>query len=1181
MKRLITDESLEKWVLPEVRRGTAYRPVFEYAEERGDIHVYNIGFQSSYGRHTAEVFIPSVREDGMLQRNRTIWFPVNLMLPPVNLIRGSVRQYLSSLLSADVFASKATEFFPEPANAKVQRLNASPLYSALSAEEEASIDNLYKWIVLTPEMVIIEMFNLKITYEIERSTRGGFTGISSTQRAIHTLIRAIMRWHRSDDDDMSESVEDLDEGDIGLGSLGYEDKKGVLLIHPLITEANLDPDGPVDFCTCSNSKPIMTARIKDGVRIGEVHLEGKPTFPYCAARRAVVGILNDDPHRVIVSRSITRSLDLVEPDRPYVETEVVAKVDTLSMPGIRIAHPLTCEDGIVVSETFARKAGCFKTVVDRLVCTKESEVEILKQAVGMSTSKAKAIAAWDMKETTMVIQPGDAVASQTYVDCHGELQVRRFRSSVKVPSVLVEVEVFEPEEDIRDLKVVRFVQLSHYPLEVGDKLSDAHGNKGTVSAIWPDEKMPVWKGADGSVQVHYMAEPFVMKRLAGGAEIEDMFAMVAFTLEKRCGEKQTLKVNSDDAFSFSEVEAEMDELCCSHIGSAVVDSVLVENVCLSLRQLFRLDNLVRDTVSTRLCIPTDQYGRTGNNIRLGLDIITMLTRGARNLVHRLVEDSKVAEGAKLRVSPILSAVSGNVPEGALWFKITQRIPSFEILDDGTRVQSGLLNRPFAASKIAANPELLNDTAADERLATHYGVFELGKYRIVVPPCNPLVDLQTGQMILSPISTRANRAIAEILSENRVGSDFTQTAREIETYRKFLQGMLCGKGGLLRSQLFPVAPVTIRAVASCIDTDDPLEIRIPHREFARILASEYTQESVRELYKDRSRNLVMVKRDPVHHEDSLVTVRFRTWSHNTIGMSPLLMKGMYGDFDGDAVVVMFAPSAIAYHDLKKLLPGAESLKMPKQLKGCNGIDAIPKLRERVFGSSFRHPSAYDECKNPQMLEIISSPSHELISREAIAAARDFEIIKRGTANVGALALRFIFTRKAEDVGILSDAMYLYHVLAQNTLDAKSGVPVPALEVVSAFAQRGKSAIALAKALAELGYTRESCTKELIEFSNAVANKKRGMGEYLIHHAPVLGAMQRAIGKGTLAQGACTEITKRLATGGSLGEGFWDSLYDFVTGRCDSNIFKWDISFSELFSSLANPHKGRTSGNTEGA
>jgi hypothetical protein len=99
---------------------------------------------------------------------------------------------------------------------------------------------------------------------------------------------------------------------------------------------------------------------------------------------------------------------------------------------------------------------------------------------------------------------------------------------------------------------------------------------------------------------------------------------------------------------------------------------------------------------------------------------------------------------------------------------------------------------------------------------------------------------------------------------------------------------------------------------------------------------------------------------------------------------------------------------------------------------------------------------------------------------------------------------------------------------------------------------------------------------------VAVKKRGMREYLIQHAPVLGAMQRPIGRnGSQAYASCAEITKRLSTGASLGQGFWDSLYDFVTGRCDSNIFKWDVSFSELFSSLAKSHTVRTSGNTEGA
>jgi DNA-directed RNA polymerase beta subunit len=61
--------------------------------------------------------------------------------------------------------------------------------------------------------------------------------------------------------------------------------------------------------------------------------------------------------------------------------------------------------------------------------------------------------------------------------------------------------------------VYRIVTLSYHKLEVGDKLSDAHGNKGTVSAIWEDDEMPSWEGMGMKIKLHYISNPYTMKRL--------------------------------------------------------------------------------------------------------------------------------------------------------------------------------------------------------------------------------------------------------------------------------------------------------------------------------------------------------------------------------------------------------------------------------------------------------------------------------------------------------------------------------------------------------------------------------------------------------------------------------------------------------------------------------------------
>jgi len=188
--------------------------------------------------------------------------------------------------------------------------------------------------------------------------KGGYRGISATMRSIHALIRAFSKQLTNDDDDdeMDSSISDpMEEEEIKLGRIMMEDKKGVLLIHSGIKQIEIPAHNPIDFCTCSVDRPIITGRIKDGIIIDRCHFIGIPTFPYATYRRGIVGIKSDDPHRVIVSRSISQAMDLDRPDSPLVVTDVEFVADSLSLPGSRMTHPLIYEDGIVISETFQKK----------------------------------------------------------------------------------------------------------------------------------------------------------------------------------------------------------------------------------------------------------------------------------------------------------------------------------------------------------------------------------------------------------------------------------------------------------------------------------------------------------------------------------------------------------------------------------------------------------------------------------------------------------------------------------------------------------------------------------------------------------------------------------------------------------------------------------------------------------
>jgi hypothetical protein len=194
--------------------------------------------------------------------------------------------------------------------------------------------------------------------------------------------------------------------------------------------------------------------------------------------------MNDDPRRVFVAGGIRNSLSLKSPDMPLAETELEVGVDSLSLPGIRMTHPLTFEDGIIVSETFAEKASAFVRSFDRFSVPDGVEVWLVR----------KPNESGDVSVTNPV-NPGDTIAVLWYRGDDGKTVVRTVSASVRTPSILTAVDHFTPASDLdRPGTVYRFSYRFELPLMVGDKLSDAHGNKGVVARILPMKRCPCGRG---------------------------------------------------------------------------------------------------------------------------------------------------------------------------------------------------------------------------------------------------------------------------------------------------------------------------------------------------------------------------------------------------------------------------------------------------------------------------------------------------------------------------------------------------------------------------------------------------------------------------------------------------------------------------------------------------------------
>lgn len=1189
MRRLISEELLNRYLVKSVKSGTTeYRTVFAYTGNVvNDTHEVLAGFETDKARFVGRLFLPTLREDGMLQRNQSVWYPVYMVVPPMHVQNykgfGSARFYLENLISDSTSASSMADFFPRLT--MTRPVHKTRLSRELFNDEPVDFNDTTKWLAIDTATAIIEAFNHKVLADIRHYIyRPGFRGVSACIRGVHTLVNAFTRYFSDEGEELiAAEAYDTNEGEL-LKRIGIEDARGVLVIHPDIRQATVRPDTPIDFCSCSTSHPMQTARIKDGVEVVDCRFAGTPSFPYARYRRAIPGILSDDPHRVIVSRAIFRSMILDEPDTPYVSTEVELGADVIALPGVRMSHALNYEDGILVSRTFARKAGAYKVYVDRMTLPADSHISLtLPVYQGEETALAAKFAAGirtaDMLDCDVsefersIASPGDVIGTVQYKDLGENSVTENLVANPKAPGVLVDCVESVPASDVEE-PVVRYklVYLAYLPVEVGSKVADLHGNKATVSAILPDDEMPIWQGE----RVHYIATPYIMKRLAMGAEIEDKLALIG--RHRREPGSPAFTVKSDMRIPVDELDAKLAAEGLEYTGAVFWNGKVYDGVPLSLRAMVRIDNNPVESLSAKGNVRMDRGKRVSNNARISLDLVTLVSRKAANLVHEFIEHSGSREFMNDGILPRLYALSGTVPEGAKTYEVTKRLPR-EILGNPVSSKSIIREPRYRAfhsafpksplrallQKTEMNREY-RGTACDARAVDHYGIVTMeGSRLVVVPPHEPFRSVSPGMYVADAVGVAANRVVAEVISRAGFGAANTNVDYTVNVYRSTLAGSLRGKRGLIAEALYPVYPKSIRGVVSPYLGEDPFEIMVPRKAFRKLVKQ--SDDAFRALY-DKGR-LAILKRDPVHQEEHVVCVRFGLWDHNTIGVNPLIIRGFCGDFDGDEVTVAFASTSAGYHDLSKLSTSFPAMYDPgKQLCDVGPDRAREALVAHTgWASTFTAPHESDRCGNPELYQkLLKGLDMKTAPGECLKAAADFTVIKEGTAFAGALGLRFIYSRKAEDARVLRSACRLYHALAQNTLDAKSGVSTPALEVVDAF--RTGDVARMADALDVLGYTEPVCLAELSRLCLTIKDAG-SMMDYLCAEHPVLAAIQRGSRVADV-----TLLAKRLMNGEPMGGGVFDVMFDYLLGRTERSPYDYVDALTTAFREIMEKESGTT-------
>jgi len=194
--------------------------------------------------------------------------------------------------------------------------------------------------------------------------------------------------------------------------------------------------------------------------------------------------------------------------------------------------------------------------------------------------------------------------------------------------------------------------------------------------------------------------------------------------------------------------------------------------------------------------------------------------------------------------------------------------------------------------------------------------------------------------------------------------------------------------------------------------------------------------------------------PDHDENCALFCKVRLWSGNGIGIHPALAMVMYRDFDGDLIFIKGFCTKEADKELMCLSPDnhleAIKLNLSKCYKGV-GKDAkslhelqkaIKQKSESVaFMSTDLKSAAEIENVKPdqekRFIKLIEGIPIEDIPMLQANAAKDFNIIKKETANAGDMGnqMRIICSTISRDA--VKHANDFYHIVAQSALDSKHG------------------------------------------------------------------------------------------------------------------------------------------------
>lgn len=866
-------------------------------------------------------------------------------------------------------------------------------------------------------------------------------------------------------------------------------------------------------------------------------------------------ILRTEPHRYPIARTLyTQALPIVGESDPFIRVENLDPVpatnlltarmvwDVKTTTGIQVS---TTEDGAIVSETAAKKLGCFKEYkVTKEMSLYDKIVDVNPQLLFAEKIQTRydSVEDFDPDETKKIL-PGDDL--YTVKKSSGETYT--VKAKISAPGTITYCKTHKTTRNGMPTKTAVIVMTVFFPLEIGDKISDLHTNKCTIGAIIPDSEMPTID----EKPIELIMEPWMGSRCNPSADME---AAMSIWCYENSSEEEEMLLDIDPYIDgivpgLKDVE-EITGSITYHVRTLMYKDKPVHNVSIGQMRIMRIDQIASEKYRASDHLILNECGLTRNgvgNLRVPEFAIFARSIGANKMFEEIVESAKSSKTPQI-VSSFMDImglyhdngkilqkeafITENEAKNKEYLQLKKTLDRKKYLNG--EVDIDLLQRLMNGGEID-----IVETVLDERLDNTYGYVILPEgvedifgrktssdRNCVVLPNGYTFTVETadGEKVVGPVQKAFNRVIAETNFYNSVKDDkdlmkvrkhFAKVKWSVKNYFHVLAGVLVGKNGLIRELLLPreegTSWLTLQGHIDAID-----DIYVPRRILNKMLDNKRIADTYgAEKAEDFIGKYIMVTRTPPHKYSHVIalriniddTLQYAARVHDCITSSFLL-----GDKDGDMLFLRFARSeeTLKDYEMFNIWQHESSFKGSKYLEDVKMSESsVWNHVRKARGMSSSIENIEKEGKVSNNWDYITySNRMDLDEIDAMqrTAATDYYIVKMGTAESGSIGnmLRILMPAILGERAMKS-ANEIYHVTAQNALDSKKGSDMMFSKLVSALVSNVIPGAKVCQYLEELNASEETIA-DVYELIETLSRNRMSVREAAKSIAPVMMTTQ---------------------------------------------------------------------------